>query len=315
MAKKPQINVIGCGVSGMSCAIVLMNAGYEVTILTEKLPGETTSSKAAAIWFPYEVRPQQKANHWSNYSYHRFQEFIGLENSGISMIDLIVIIEKEEDAWWKEALPKSAIRKAKPEEMPPPYSVAYVLNVPLIETQLYLKFLLNKFKKMGGKVLEGKILDPSKFMRDDQILVNCSGLGAAELFNDQSVYPIQGQIVKIDKQAGIPCITAEFGFDEEDEELAYIVPRKDCIVLGGTARKNEISTIPDDDETDAIISRCKIIAPKLENVNIQMVEVGLRPGRSEIRLERVGNVIHNYGHGGGGFTVSWGCAQDVLNLI
>jgi D-amino-acid oxidase len=42
--------------------------------------------------------------------------------------------------------------------------------------------------------------------------------------------------------------------------------------------------------------------------------VGLRPGRTAVRLERMGNIIHNYGHGGGGYTVAWGCASEVGRL-
>jgi D-amino-acid oxidase len=47
--------------------------------------------------------------------------------------------------------------------------------------------------------------------------------------------------------------------------------------------------------------------------------VCVRPARSSVRLESErfedGRVVHNYGHGGAGFTVSWGCAEEVARLV
>ncbi len=312
--KKRNINLIGCGVSGLTTAITLMQEGHTVTIYAEKLPEQTTSAKAAAIWFPYEVRPQEKANEWSKISFSKFLDFIDDKDTGVSLIELVVILEKEEDAWWKNALPAKYIRKAKAEELPHEYDLGYILQVPLIETQLYLEFLLLKYKALGGKIELGKITSLNQFS-EESLLINCSGLGAAKLFSDQSVYPIKGQILKIEKMPNIPCITAEFNYDGEHQELAYIVPRKDCIVLGGTAVKGNYDLKPIPEVSEGIIARCKDIAPGLQDIKVKEVLVGLRPGRPEIRLEKVGNVIHNYGHGGGGFTVSWGCAEDILSLI
>ena len=48
--------------------------------------------------------------------------------------------------------------------------------------------------------------------------------------------------------------------------------------------------------------------------------VGIRPFRRGgvcLRAERLSDgrrVIHNYGHGGAGFTLSWGCARRVAQL-
>ena len=72
---------------------------------------------------------------------------------------------------------------------------------------------------------------------------------------------------------------------------------------------------PNSEYTQGIIERCRELEPNLGEVEIQSVAVGLRPGRSSIRIEREGNVIHNYGHGGAGFTVSWGCAMEVMKLV
>ncbi|CAG5059094.1 unnamed protein product [Parnassius apollo] len=47
--------------------------------------------------------------------------------------------------------------------------------------------------------------------------------------------------------------------------------------------------------------------------------IGLRPGRDAVRLdaeERDGKIyIHNYGHGGSGLTLFWGCGNNVLQLL
>lgn len=74
------------------------------------------------------------------------------------------------------------------------------------------------------------------------------------------------------------------------------------------------------EEVNAILSRAKSMCPYLNDRPVSEVRVGLRPGRDTIRLELdTGSaacpVVHNYGHGGSGWTVMWGCAEDVVNLV
>ena len=312
---KEKIKIIGCGVSGLTVGISLLEEGYEVEIITEKLPNETTSSKAAAIWFPYEVKPKEKVNRWSKESYNKFKEFCDVPNSGVSMVPLTVLVKKEEDAWWIDALPKKEIRKANRDELPPIYPTGYIMNVPLVETQLYLDFLLNRFKSLKGKTTVRKISDIAEFENQKGVVINCTGLNSRELVNNQLLYPIHGQIVKAEVQPKINCIAADFAYEETEDKLAYVIPRNDCLVLGGTAIKGKEDTNPDPGFTKGIIERCKEIEPNLKDIKIISVEVGLRPGRPEIRIEREKNITHNYGHGGAGFTVSWGCAMEVKRLI
>jgi D-amino-acid oxidase len=99
----------------------------------------------------------------------------------------------------------------------------------------------------------------------------------------------------------------------------YVIPRKNDCVFGGT---NEVSDNLDVDPTSTsrIVAECRRVL-KIENPRVLTERVGLRPFRkSGVRLEcgklRDGRtVIHNYGHGGSGFTLSWGCAEKVLSAM
>jgi D-amino-acid oxidase len=99
----------------------------------------------------------------------------------------------------------------------------------------------------------------------------------------------------------------------------YIVPRliSGTCVIGGTDTDDWTQTATDAEAAE-IFERCAAADPSLEAGN-RKGRVGLRPTRRKVRLELevIGgrDVIHNYGHGGGGFTVSWGCAQEVLRLV
>jgi D-amino-acid oxidase len=231
------------------------------------------------------------------------------------MVELTVLIEKEADAWWKNALPAGRITQANPADLPENFPLGYILTVPMIETPIYLAYLFNRFQQAGGQLIHQKITNLSALSQGDKIVVNCAGLGARELVDDLSMYPIQGQIVKGKPQKEVRYIVAEFTFGHARTELAYVFPRRDCVVLGGTAVKGAESITPDPQVSEGILARCQAISPQLGPIEIEHVAVGLRPGRPEIRLEREGNIIHNYGHGGGGFTVSWGCAWEVKALV
>src|SRR5690606_37847565 len=95
-------------------------------------------------------------------------------------------------------------------------------------------------------------------------------------------------------------------------------PRGDDVILGGTSEVGAWSTAADPTTTAAILERCAALEPRLRGAAILEVLVGLRPCRSEVRLGRevIGEaaVIHNYGHGGAGVTLSWGCAAEAAAL-
>lgn len=117
------------------------------------------------------------------------------------------------------------------------------------------------------------------------------------------------------KPNGLKQIIAD---DEAHNRLAYIIPREKDIVLGGSAQVNDWNLEVDPQDTEEILRKAKLLSPLFNDVTILEEKVGLRPGRAEVRVE-VENldgktIIHNYGHGGAGFTLSWGCAQDALEL-
>jgi len=124
-------------------------------------------------------------------------------------------------------------------------------------------------------------------------------------------YPIRGQIVRVEPGWAPRFVQAGGG----TTPLAYVIPRADCTVLGGTQDVGSWDLTPDPETAEAIRARCTALVPGLARAEVRSHAVGLRPGRPEVRLETVvtsgGVVIHNYGHGGGGVTLSWGCAEEV----
>jgi D-amino-acid oxidase len=140
-------------------------------------------------------------------------------------------------------------------------------------------------------------------------------LSAREIAGDGSVYPIRGQIIRVRRPAADRRIINAL----HEQALTYIVPRSQDCILGGTAEEHNWSLAIEPDTAAGILQRAQALAPALTEAEVIEHLVGLRPGRKEVRLEleqlAAGSaVIHNYGHGGAGFTLSWGCAQEVAEL-
>jgi D-amino-acid oxidase len=133
-------------------------------------------------------------------------------------------------------------------------------------------------------------------------------LGARELAADPALTAARGQVVHVSALPGVPCMA-------DEDELIYILPRRDCIVVGGSYEPGNENEAVDPEQTTLLLTRAFALAPQLAEANLLGARVGLRPVRSGgPRVEREGDVIHCYGHGGAGLTLSWGCARRVVEL-
>jgi D-amino-acid oxidase len=223
------------------------------------------------------------------------------------------------DPDWLDGFPsthRTTLVSAEEKVLPKGYKFAYEMDIFVIETPIFMPFLMQQFLEKGGKITQRTVSDFDNFVLEnkDKIVINCTGLGAKELVNDAELFPIQGQIVKIEKQENVNCAVFD---DGEHNAIAYIIPRTDAVILGGTAVKNSYNEIPDLDTQNDIIRRCQNIEPNLATPKVLASITGFRPGRKSVRVERETdrNVIHNYGHGGSGFTINWACALEVLELV
>ena len=318
LAKQGPIIVIGAGVSGLSCALCLQDQGYAVRILSDIPTEQTTSSVAAAIWYPYNAQPRDRMLRWGKVSYDVLQSLQNDPESGVGSMELFEpFTEPVPEPWWRPAV--AEFRRLRPEELPQGYVDGYAARVPLIETPLYLPYLQRRFLAAGGSIAYKRVEAFRDLAGQAHTVINCSGLGAKQLAGDASLYPIRGQILKV------PAPQQQRAWIEEHGPLAlsYIVPRRDACVLGGSAQEGDSNLQPQAEQAAAILQRCQQLEPSLQALRLDQPEVqqmvGLRPGRSQVRLEPEQQdgltIIHNYGHGGAGFTLSWGCAEEVTRLV
>ena len=299
------IAIIGAGVSGLTSGVILAENGFEVRLFSADLLSETTSAVAAAMWFPYDAEPAEKVVPWALASYDVFRALSHDPATGVSMIELRQFRRSEnlQIPAWAGTFSARSTR-----------SNEFVMTVPLSDSSIYLEYLRTRLLAAGGTLTTGirfekaEAVDPAF-----DVVINCAGIGARTLVGDPDLEPHRGQVAlveKLDLPGAVVC---------DDPPLMYVIPRTNDCVFGGT---NEISDnlVPDPDVTAAIMSECSAVL-NIQPPRLIATRVGLRPYRKSgvrVAADRLADgraIIHNYGHGGAGFTLSWGCARTVLELV
>lgn len=297
--------------SGLSCAVRLLEAGHEVEVISDRFSPDTVSDIAAAIWYPFLTAPADRADGWSIATYAELERLSEREpQSGVRMRDGREYLRQAVDPpEWSEDI--AAFRILDDSEIPEGYVFGWQFRAPVIEMQLYMPWLRSRVEALGGSFVQSFVEDLSEV--SGEVVVNCVGLGARELCGDEEVRPVRGQVIFIDQDPGIGH------FDQQPETLTYTIPRSDITVLGGTAQVDDWGMDIRAEDDKLILSKVEALWPELDRSRIIGGAVGLRPSRSEVRLEveYIGErrVVHNYGHGGAGVTLSWGCAEEVANLV
>lgn len=309
--------VVGAGIVGLTAALTLQRAGRRVTVVTADLPSRTVSMVGAAVWFPTAVGAEDRVVGWGRRSREEFERLACEEpGSGVVMRETLHLFHDEPGRpWWAEAV--GEVEPAAADELPDGYAHGLRYTVPLAEMPTYLPWLIDRLRAGGGRIVHRRLGSLEELVGEAPVVVNCSGLGAAALVGDRSVEPIRGQVVRTTN----PGLTRSVRDQDHAEGYTYVHPRSGDCLLGGTLEPGEWDTTPDGAVGDAILRRCRELVPELHEAEVLGHVVGLRPGRPAVRLEldpsppRGLIVVHDYGHGGAGMTLSWGCAEEVAALV
>jgi len=323
--------VLGAGVIGLTTAICLAEAGLTVAIAAAEPPEQTTSAAAGAIWGPHLVGMDDRIGRWADVTLDRLAE---LSHPVLGASELAGIVHtasgraatrERTEAPPEFAAGASGLAPCPPAQIPAGYQSAWRLTATIVSMPGYLDYLAGRYGRAGGRtrfpVRVGTLGDARMLAPSARVIVNCTGCGARDLVPDPDVTPVRGQVVV----AANPGITEFFvGTSSDPRDLTYLFPHGDVVVLGGTEQRGEESLEPDPATAAKILAACAVIEPSLGGTAVLGHRVGLRPARTRVRLEAERlepeqdgevTVVHNYGHGGAGVTLSWGCAEDAAELV
>jgi D-amino-acid oxidase len=281
--------VVGGGIIGLTAGVRLAETGASVELWSPVEPTETVSAVAAAVWFPSRSEPGPRLVAWAGVAYREFARQAADGVPGVRMRPTINLSRTE--PWWAPATP----------------GVRTHFTAPAVEMESYLPWLQERFRRSGGQTIRRAIKSFDEV--PGERVVNATGLAAGRLCGDDAVFPVRGQTVLVRN----PGLTTSV---RDEERNLYVHPRSADVVLGGTFQAGAWDLTPDPVQRREIIARCTAVVPELRNAEVLGEKVGLRPARlGGPRLEREGRIVHAYGHGGAGMTLSWGCAEEITRLV
>lgn len=352
-----RVLVIGAGVSGLTTAKCLDDAGFAVTVVAERSAEFTPSVVAGALWeWPPAVcghhtnsESLRRSKNWAVASYESFQALSAQPETGVRMAPAVFYFRQPiDDCPQERQKMEEAARHVHGFErsrgLIERYGVnpdiglcdAYSYLAPLIETEVYMEWLRNELIvaqcRFEQRKLTQPLADAERSLCQEYgacAIVNCSGLGSIELAGDP-MKPLRGALIRVRNDgSAMPRIDAAHCVAINEavpgQQMVYIIPRgSDSLLLGGIAELGEWDVgirLDNYEPVREILHRCQQFLPVLGSAVIDAsrpVSVGLRPYRDKnVRLEREPSrrIVHNYGHGGSGFTFSWGCGLEAAALV
>ncbi|HIG62817.1 MAG TPA: FAD-binding oxidoreductase [Gammaproteobacteria bacterium] len=249
--------VLGCGAVGLASARLMQDRGWDVTIYAKDLPPETTSNIAGGQWSPTSVYDDEfvtpefsmQFEAAMRHSYRYFQNLVG-QKYGVRWISNYRIKGEgyEDDGFTRSHIdmyPQHQTLAAGEH----PFAVPEVLhyNTMLIEPAVYLPAVMRDFHIAGGVIKVREFIDRADVLTlEEPVIINCTGLGARDLFDDRDLFPIKGQLTFLLPQSEVNYITL-------GRRGLYMFPRSDGILLGGTFERDQWSLTPDPVETRRIV--------------------------------------------------------------
>lgn len=323
--RRYRVCVIGAGIIGLSTAYRLKEAvpDVDITIVAEEFSPNTTGDGSAGFWRPFLLTgmSDELVWKWGKETFDHLHALSCSAEGGVLQIfqatgyDLYKQFIPE--AFWKDIVfGYRSMSSAELQQFPGGYRCGYAYTTMMCTCKHYLPWLLSRFLDRGGKKIQKKVHSLAEVAGDYDVIVNCSGVGARHLVNDNEVEPLKGQLIKVEAPWLKHFVVAH------DDDL-YILVGVSSVALGGSHDNGDWSRTIDPAHRQRIWQGCCRLMPSLQKAKVIEEWAGLRPSRNGVRHEAeeltLGNksvkVVHSYGHGGSGVTLHWGCAGDTVQLI
>ncbi len=252
--------VIGCGAMGLTTARLLQERGWSVTIYAKDLPPNTTSNVSAAVWSagpdpPYSAKFLEVYDRVARQAHRHHESRIG-RGYGVRWIDEYSEATDENVEWELEANPLGDLHRdvetLGKAEHPFPWERVLKWQTLLIETPIFLDRLVQEVRASGGRIVTQEFQDAASVLAlEEDVVFNCTGIGARALFGDEELIPVKGQYTILKPQP-------------EVDYIARAIPREDGILIGGIAQFGEWSLEPDRDAERRYMERARAFFEAME---------------------------------------------------
>ena len=257
-----EVAVIGSGIMGLCTARLLQDAGWSVTIYTRDVYRHTTSNVAAGEWGPFSTHNSREVDaaflarlDWAaRISHHAYTNLTGTKY-GIRWMETYDLHDQPLGEPAHGSFDDLFTYKGDlvPGEHPFGERYARRMVTMQIDPGTLLRQLTADFQLAGGKFVIRNFEDRDDVLAvNENVIFNCTGLGAATLFDDAGLVPAKGQLVYLPPDPGVDYMTFGGG-DGGENGFLHMFPRRDVTVLGGIYKRGDSSRHVETDETERIV--------------------------------------------------------------